>query len=625
MKRKLALLKFRVFALCALAVSGAVMAQSQSPQAMTWFKLGLTEQDPQKKIAAYMKALELDPQFVEAYYNVGMAFKKQQDYRRAEQYLHKALAAKPEKIKTDTKLQILFELATTYKKLGKADDAEEALGGAKGIAMEPAMKAAIAFELGRLFYDGGKYPAALAELRAGRGIAGANQGQFDSLIQLAENEMELQRLFETAEKAKAGGNWRGAKALYEQVRAKNAGYKDASAKIAELDALLNAETQKNTLAVLYDQAVKQAGEDNFELAIKNFESVLQESGGNYKDAKTRLETARQQLALKQQNEELENHYAAGLAALKARNWTRAIVAFENVLNRDRNYRDARKRLAESKSGLERESTETSVARYYAEGVAAMNKGDRDRALAAFEKVRKIDSNYREVTTLMAEVENASPNKMISPSPAMPADAASAVSPTGIDSLYRLGVVAADEKNWVQAVINLEKVRMLQPDYRDVINRLAEARANLALVSQAVYEGQTGAGSNISTYVGGAAALLVLPLLGFAMFSPAARARFQLFRGNYPAAARIYEKALTRQPKKVKLYPALASVYLTLGRNDENAIKVYKTILQLNLNTRHRDEMSTIVAQNYLIEGRTDSDAIEVLESALKAEQRRQGQ
>jgi hypothetical protein len=74
---------------------------------------------------------------------------------------------------------------------------------------------------------------------------------------------------------------------------------------------------------------------------------------------------------------------------------------------------------------------------------------------------------------------------------------------------------------------------------------------------------------------------------------------------------------------VKLYSALANIYLLLGRNDENAIKVYKMVLQLNLNTRHRDEMSTIVAQNYLTEGRTDSDAIEVLESALKAEQRRQ--
>jgi len=46
-------------------------------------------------------------------------------------------------------------------------------------------------------------------------------------------------------------------------------------------------------------------------------------------------------------------------------------------------------------------------------------------------------------------------------------------------------------------------------------------------------------------------------------------------------------------------------------------------LQLNLNARNRDEMSAIVAQNYLTEGRTDLDAIEVLESALKAEQRRQ--
>jgi tetratricopeptide (TPR) repeat protein len=603
-----------------LFLVGPAAAQSQSPQALTWFKVGLAEKDPKTKIAAYMKALEYDPQFVEALYNLGLTFKKQQDYRRAEQYLLKAYGAKPEKITNDNKVQILYELATTYKKLGKAKEAKEAFSSLKRITANPAIKSTVALELGRSLYEEGRYQEALIELQEGSNAAGANEEQLKNLIRLAESGMELQRLYEAAEKSQASGNFREAKALFEQIKAKKPAYKNVDVKIAALDSLLAAETTQTSLAAQYDQAVKQAAEGNLAPAIAAFENLLQQ-GGNYKDAKTRLEAARQQLAQKQRGENLEHEYAAGVAALKTRQWTEAILAFENVLELDRDFRDARKRLREAEKGLERENAETVVARYYADGLTAMNKGDLGRALAAFEKVRKIDSNYRQVASLLGEVENALQTRAApAPSPAAPADAAPAISPAGLDSLYQLAVAAAEQKDWVQAVVNLEKVRMLQADYRDVTDRLAAARANLALAANG---GKVASTNNVPTYVGGAVALLVLPLLGFAMFSPAARARYQLFRGNYLAAAQIYEKVLTRQPKKVKLYSALANIYLLLGRNDENAIKVYKMVLQLNLNTRHRDEMSTIVAQNYLTEGRTDSDAIEVLESALKAEQRRQ--
>jgi tetratricopeptide (TPR) repeat protein len=596
-----------------------MLAQSQNRQALNWFKVGLAEKDPGKKLAAYLKAVEIDPQFVEALYNIGIMFKQQQDYRRAELYLFKALSAKPEKTKNEVKLQILYELGMAYKKLGKANDAEEALGGAKGIAMEPAMKAAITFEIGRLFYDGGKYQAALVELREGRDIPGANQEQFNSLIQLAENAIELQRLDDAAEKAIAGGNWRVAKALFEQIRAKNPAYKDIDGKIAGLDAKINAEIKDTNLAALYDQAVKQMTEGDWEAAILGLENVLQQSDGNYKDAKTRMETARQQLAQKQLAEKLESDYAAGLAALRLRNWTRAILAFENVIEADKDYRDARKRLAEAQSNLERESKETIVARYYAEGVAAMNKNDFGAASAAFEKVRKINSDYRDVAALLVEIDQALQQKAANP------PTATAAAPIDVEALYQEAVVAAERADWMQAVIGFEKVQLLQANYRDVIDRLAEARANLTLATNAESVAASASESNVAFYLGSAVALVAVPVLGVVAFSPATRARLHLFRGNYAAAVQIYESMLARHPNKVKLYPALANIYLLTGRHDENAMKVYKMILQLNLPTHNREEISSILAQNYLTEGRTDSDAIEVLESALKAEQRRAGQ
>jgi len=129
--------------------------------------------------------------------------------------------------------------------------------------------------------------------------------------------------------------------------------------------------------------------------------------------------------------------------------------------------------------------------------------------------------------------------------------------------------------------------------------------------------------NLLYPIGVAATIILVPLLGLMFFSPTTRANFYLWRKNYPAAARIFENMLKRHPKKAYLYAPLAELYLRLGRNDERALKVYQTVLQLNLPTRRRDELNAVLAQKYLAEGRTDSDVIEVLEMALKVESRKQ--
>jgi len=124
-------------------------------------------------------------------------------------------------------------------------------------------------------------------------------------------------------------------------------------------------------------------------------------------------------------------------------------------------------------------------------------------------------------------------------------------------------------------------------------------------------------------IGTVTTIILVPLFGLMFFSPTARANFYLWRKNYPAAARTFEKLLERHPKRAGLYAPLAELYLRLGRNDERSLKVYQTVLRLNLPTRRRDEINSVLAQKYIAEGRTDSDVIEVLENALKAENRKQ--
>lgn len=119
-----------------------------------------------------------------------------------------------------------------------------------------------------------------------------------------------------------------------------------------------------------------------------------------------------------------------------------------------------------------------------------------------------------------------------------------------------------------------------------------------------------------------AALGTLILLGFVMFSLSVRARWHLFRCNYTAAAEIYERLLARHPDRLKLYSILAEIYLLLPRNDAQALKVFKKVLQFNLETPNREEIDAIVVQSYLKNDCADAEAVTVLENALRAEYRK---
>jgi tetratricopeptide (TPR) repeat protein len=602
-------------ALLLAAVAKPLVAQSPNPQALSWFGLGLKEKDAKKKIAFYSKAVEVDPAFVEAHYNLGLAYKQEQNYALAEQSLVRALSAKAGKLENETKLKILYELGMTYKKLGKLKECEEALRGAKGLAGRQAVQDNIALELGRILSQQDRYEEALSELNERKKTSPARADEFSALITSMEETIALQKLYDSAEKARTAGNLQQAKSLFEQILAKYSGFKDVQGKLAQVDSLLKDATKTQSFAALYDQAQRYAADGNLVMAISTYENLLQQAG-SYKDAGAKLQKAREQAEQKQLGDRLEADYAAGLAQLKSQDWTRAVVSFEKVLAQNRDFRDVRRRLAEAQRGLERESTENVLARFYADGVSAMNRKDMAKALAAFEKVAKLNSSYRDVANLRAQVEI-----MLEQQTSGLADTTFSTE-ADLDSLYQEALAVHTRGDYVQAVAAYEKIQAAQANYRDVAERLAQARLNLNLQEAAPAGGSSGSLLE-SLYLPGAIAVcIVVPLFGFVMCSPIVKARFYLLKGDYSTAAQIYEKVLARNPQRVRLYPALANLYLLMGRHDEHALKVYKTILQLNLTTNNRDEITATVGQHYLSEGRTDSDALDVLENLLKTEHRK---
>jgi len=580
---------------------------------MAWFENGLRENEPQKKIAAYSKAGELDPSFVEAWFNLGMVYQEQKDYARAEECLRKAYQVKPEKLELALKLKIVYELANVYNKSGKLDSYERALLQAKALAGDQEWLARLSFELGRLLYQQQRYDQAMAELLEGKKYVAKDRQDYDSMIRLVEQARRVERVYARAQRERAEGNLKEARAFYGQIHAESPNFKNVKAQIVELDSLLNTETEKKALAGRYEEARKYENDGRWEAAIAAYESLLQQSA-QYKDAEQRLHGLRLNLAQKQRNENLERAYAEGMSALRVRNWEGAITSFEAVLAVDTNYRDARKRLSQARRAFAREGNETVMARYYTDGSNALQRNDLGGALASFEKVCKLNPNYRDAATLLAEIEA----QLAKPLSALTNTPPPTRVEINLDSLYQSALGAAARGDWHQAETVLVKLQALQPDYRDTTERLRVARTQM----QQAQATELTARDSAALKVGGiVTTLLAVIALGIVVFSPVARARYRLWRNDPGAAALIYEKLLEQHPQRVQYYPNLAEIYLLQGRTDEHALKIYKTVVQLKLPFRNRDELNNIIAQKFLVEGRMDLEAIEVLENALKVVQR----
>lgn len=584
-------LVFLLLAFCA----PVVLPQSHDREAMKWFDAGLAEKNIAQRIEAYSKAIELDPNFAEALFNLGTTYKEQKSYDRAEQFLRRAANT----TNHDLRIKALSALASIYNIRGNSKSAESALREAKTLAGEPKQRAVLSYELGRLLYQQGRYEEAVVELKDGRNGDLTRRESFDNLIELAEKFSQLDYWYAAAEKQKAAGHLQEAKTTLAQIKAKSANFRDVQAKLDEIEILLTANTAKTMVPA--------------------------------DEVKTEIVTPANDI-----NEmETEKAYAEGLLAIRKRDWPGAIAAFEQTLKLSPDNREAQQKLAAARLDLERDTIETIAARYYAEGVAAMNRNDLDSASVALEKVYKINRRYREVATLYAQVEAARGGtpivtttvpQVVLPQASMPDTAAVnrsawanqtadftplTVAPaieTRLDSLYQLARDAMARSDWNGAVASLQKLRMLQSGYRDADQLFVEARTKL--LEMAKMDNTVSLSGPTLVWLGGLAVVLVAGLLlGFLFFSSVGRARMQRWRGNDNVAALIYESLLARRPSRQKLYSALAEIYLKMNRRDETALQVYRRVLELNLPSSYRADLNAIVALHTVYEKSTTGEVI----------------
>ncbi|MDQ7054504.1 MAG: hypothetical protein Q9P14_17060 [candidate division KSB1 bacterium] len=177
---------------------------------------------------------------------------------------------------------------------------------------------------------------------------------------------------------------------------------------------------------------------------------------------------------------------------------------------------------------------------------------------------------------------------------------------------------ADAGHIREAIEALKKANALLPDSgRDLLiaaleSKLAKPEAQpkskWAILSNGVFL--------VGTFAASAVTLAFL-LIGF---SPLTRARLYTIMGRPLAAARVYERRLEKNPRRLNVYPLLASIYLMLNRQDEKALQVYKKVIQLDLPSPHLSQMNSIITNRFLGDQKLNGeDGIEFLEWALQEE------
>lgn len=576
-----------------LGASNGKSTSEQNKQAREWYQRGMEEPSHEKRVPMFLKAIQLNPTYIDAYYQLGLSYKSLKNYPESEKAMIKAYSVKPQNLKLSQKCDIMFELGGLYLRMGRLAEAESTLLGAKDIAGQSDQKAKIAFELGRVFAARQKYAEALSEFRLAKAFDPQNAHRYDVFAQSMSDNL------------KAPG------AADNSAVAQNAENSAARVPESAVSDQQGASGQNAILNALYTQGRQYEQQRDFAFALEVYQKIKTQSP-SYKDVASRMTDLQRQLDDHRQKEMIETEFAAGVTALREKNWARAIYSFENVLKYDQSHRAARDRLREAKQGMASESTDSILARFYAEGLMAMKTQDFAAAIAAFEKVETINENYRNVSKLMVDARTQLSQAI--DEPLAPLNSAK------VDSLRRMADKAVQDQNWVQAVASLELLRAMVPEDERIQQQLLDARGSLQHIDSGRAEAGTGNLSGGTMAVAGAvAAMLVLPLSGVYVFSPTARARVHLLRGKYSAAATIYERIIARNPGRIKLYPALANIYMLTSRQDENALKVYKTVLQLDLPVQDRERMHSLMAQKYVAGESTDGDAIDILEKELQKE------
>ncbi|RMD85998.1 MAG: tetratricopeptide repeat protein [Calditrichaeota bacterium] len=314
--------------------------------AVDWFKAGLKSPILDEKIEAFENAVRLDPNFVEAYYFLGLAYKKKGEFEKALIAFNKAYYQNRYGLTREIKARILFELGSIYKQLERYSESIEALEEAKQTVQNSILKSKIYYVLGQVYEAVGNFNEALDQFNQGKDILPKNAAMFEEAIMRLEKQINLHAQYRAALTLMKQKDYGEARKLLLKILQKEPDYKMATEKLHEVDRLLTQQKVKNEPLAKSDlkrQATKSISSAVTARKIKS--KTVKKLSRKFKsfNQKKRAQKAEQQKIAQQ----LEVWYKQGLMAVENGDWSEAVQAFEKVYKTNPNYQDIDDRLADA--------------------------------------------------------------------------------------------------------------------------------------------------------------------------------------------------------------------------------------------------------------------------------------
>ncbi len=248
-----------LLAIAFLGSDSSAYAQSDKGKVEKLFKQVKKEKDAGQKIALLQQIIEIQPDFTDALYELGVLYRKDAQYLRAAKILERALASVDEQTPQARRFEIHYELAQCYSRTGEINRYEQSLRKAELYTNNDAIRSKLIFDLASLYFKQSRYEEALAELNRGIELEEKNRSFYDNLIILTRKNIQLEQAYRVAVEAKKNGNYAHALEIFDSIHKITPGFRNVSAQITELNKLLAA--QSDSLAqVALTQPKQQAAE-----------------------------------------------------------------------------------------------------------------------------------------------------------------------------------------------------------------------------------------------------------------------------------------------------------------------------------------------------------------------------
>ncbi len=579
--------------------SHATTGNPQDIGAAYWFKKGVGEKDPDKKIEYYLKATQENPAFAEAHYNLALLYIGKKENAKAVESLTKALAGNPN---PTLKSNILSRLGATYRKIGQLAEAEKAFQEAINSSNDVQFKTLMLYELGQTKIAQGRYADAIDLFRQGLRNSPENRNSFELGIQMAREQQKIAELYDQGLALIKNNRLSDAKEVFRQLLQMDSSHAGAREQLERIANLMDQKIDQGDRQIqpLYIQALAYMNEGKWQEAIKNLEKIKSLRPNNAEVAKLLAEAQEKQYQQALNEQKIENFYSMGVENFANGNYTLALANFEKVAELNPNYKDIESRL---------QATRKEVARVN-------------------ELMSRMPS--REGTGISEPLETA----MIETMPGAPTSSGTSRSMTessqmsGSDldlelaqTYYQQALDLMRQQDWQRAMILLEKIKLIKPGYRNTEFLLSQARQNI--------ESTMGLSQNEATSGKGANRILLALVIGFVSLPlailyllPTTRARYYILLKKYDKARAIYERLLSKKPNNIKLYITLANIYINENRVDEVAIRVFERAIQYNDHLKL--QLEPIVSRYYLQKSKSDDSPKKLIDGVLAEELNRMG-